>query len=108
MKTIILKRLPPRGYVAMALWPWLIIRKEYAPVQAETIRHEEIHATQQKETGILPFYLWYGIEYLIRRLSGRSHSEAYRNISFEAEAYANEKNTEYLQKRRLWAFLKYL
>lgn len=30
------------------------------------------------------------------------------NISFEKEAYANERNLTYLQNRRIFAFRKYL
>jgi hypothetical protein len=33
---------------------------------------------------------------------------AYRNISFEKEAYLNEKDPDYLKKRSFWAFKKYL
>ena len=30
------------------------------------------------------------------------------NISFEKEAYSNDKNLHYLKKRRIFAFLRYL
>ncbi|MGK0254765.1 MAG: hypothetical protein ACI9OE_002275, partial [Mariniflexile sp.] len=33
---------------------------------------------------------------------------AYRNISFEREAYANEMYLDYLKQRKFWSFLKYL
>jgi hypothetical protein len=32
---------------------------------------------------------------------------AYRNISFEKEAYTNEKDLNYLQSRSFWKFLNY-
>jgi hypothetical protein len=108
MKTIVSKRFPPKGYVAMTLWPFLIVRKEYHPVSERTLNHEAIHAAQQKETGIILFYLWYGIEYVIRRLWYGSHSKAYRGICFEAEAYANDNNMEYVEKRKAWGFLKWV
>jgi hypothetical protein len=108
MKTVICKRFPPKGYIAMTLWPFLFVRKEHAPLRIRTINHENIHAVQQIETGIILFYIWYGVEYLIRRLLSRTHSDAYRNISFEAEAYANEWDDEYLSTRRFWEFLKYI
>jgi hypothetical protein len=69
------------------------------------MNHERIHVYQQMELLILPFYLWYGIEFLIRRLS-QNHQIAYRNIVFEREAYACEINLGYLKKRRPFAFLK--
>jgi hypothetical protein len=33
---------------------------------------------------------------------------AYRNISFEKEAYANEKDLNYVKQRSFWKFLSYL
>lgn len=35
---------------------------------------------------ILLFYAWYGIEYIVLRLKGHDHIEAYRNIGFERQA----------------------
>lgn len=52
------------------------------------------------------FYLWYFIEWAIRLLIRQPH--AYRNISFEAECYAHQKNPEYLKTRKRWAFMDYL
>jgi hypothetical protein len=107
MKTIISKHFPARGYTAITLWPFLFIRKEHYPPSTRTFRHEAIHAEQQKETGIVLFYLWYGLEYLVRRIHYGSHSKAYRSICFEAEAYANDVYPEYLKNRTSWSFLKY-
>jgi hypothetical protein len=53
------------------------------------------------------FPLWYYTEWIIR-LVQYGKSEAYDNISFEREAYANEKDKDYLSRRKFWAFLKYL
>jgi hypothetical protein len=33
---------------------------------------------------------------------------AYQNISFEREAYANERDMEYLSKRKRFGFMQYL
>lgn len=54
------------------------------------------------------FYLWYGIEFLIRLYMYRSRKEAYRNISFEREAYANDNLTTYVYGRTAFAWVKYL
>jgi hypothetical protein len=108
MKIVVSKVLPPKGYVAMMLWPFLIVRREYDPVSKRTLNHEMIHAAQQKETGIVLFCLWYGVEYVIRRLRYRSHNRAYRSICFEAEAYANDGDMGYLERRRFWGFWGYL
>lgn len=63
------------------------------------IHHEKIHWKQQKEMGFLPFYIWYGFEWLWK---------GYRNISFEREAYENDHNPDYLVRRKAWDWMKYL
>ena len=72
------------------------------------INHEKIHIRQQIELLILPFFIWYGIEFLIRYLICKDKNIAYRNISFEKEAYQNEKDLGYLEQRAFWGFLKYV
>lgn len=90
----------------MALFPFILVRQPNpGPV---LVNHERIHLRQQAELGILPFYVWYGLEYLIRRLQYRNHYLAYCNISFEREAFANEANLTYLRTRPFWRFRHYL
>lgn len=88
----------------MALWPFIFVRQD-ARVDAKTINHELIHGRQQVEMLVVPFYLWYLIEWLIR-LFGKG--KAYRNISFEREAYENETDDEYLENRRAFAWIHYI
>lgn len=78
-------------------------------MQSKVLRnHECIHLAQQLEMGLILFYLWYVVEYLVRLLLYLNHEKAYYMISFEKEAYQNESDMMYFKKRRLWAFLKYL
>jgi hypothetical protein len=72
------------------------------------INHEKIHLRQQLELLILPFYVWYLVEYLFRLVQFKDRKKAYYNISFEREAYANEKNLHYLKQRSFWEFLKFI
>lgn len=72
------------------------------------LNHERIHLRQQAELLILPFYIWYVLEYFIRLVRYKDKKRAYRNISFEREAYANEANPDYSKNRKFWAFLKFL
>ena len=72
------------------------------------LNHETIHLKQQLELLIIPFYLWYGIEFIIRYFQYKSWDLAYRNISFEREAYANEKDFDYLKKRKFCGFWKFI
>ena len=90
----------------MALWPFVLVRQ--AKPNVYLLNHERIHLRQQLELGLLPFYIWYGVEYLIRRLQYKDHYKAYCNISFEREAYANDHNLTYRQYRPWYAFVKYL
>jgi len=72
------------------------------------INHERIHLRQQAELLIIPFYIWYVIEYFILLLVYRNKKQAYHNISFEREAYNNEHNLNYPKNRTFWEFLKFL
>ncbi|MDD1540284.1 hypothetical protein FO702_12380, partial [Riemerella anatipestifer] len=51
---------------------------------------------------ILPFFVWYGLNYLWNLIKYKNHREAYRNIIFEQEAYENQQDLEYLKNRKLW------
>lgn len=72
------------------------------------INHERIHTAQERELLFVPFYIVYVIEWLIRLLQYRNRHDAYRNISFEREAYANGHNLGYLPKRKLFAWRHYI
>jgi len=92
----------------MAFFPFILIKDKKLVHNTTLLNHERIHLCQQAELLILPFYIWYIIEYLIRLIIYKNKQQAYRNISFEREAYANENSMEYLNKRKLWTFLKYI
>ena len=90
----------------MAIFPFLFVK--YKKPSIVLINHERIHFRQQLEMLILPFYVWYVLEYLIYRLKGKSSNQAYMSISFEREAYDNDDDLMYLQKRKIWGFWRYL
>lgn len=91
-----------------------------------TINHERIHTSQIKELLYIFFYVWYGVEWLIRlvqywRVGYTAYKDsglkealrklnymAYRNLSFEREAYQNEGYLSYLDHRKRFNFLKYV
>ena len=107
MKLIYNKLIPFKGYKILNFFGLLFIRSEYmGTVTSTDINHEMIHSAQIRDLGYLFFYPWYVIEWLIRLI--QYGSNAYRNISMEREAYANEKNLWYLEERRPWSFAKYL
>ena len=97
----------PRLHVeGMALFPFILVRTSN-PGKV-LVNHEQIHLRQQLELGVLPFYLFYFMEYLVRLALYGSHLKAYFNISFEREAYHNQSNLSYLGTRKWFAFVRYI
>lgn len=98
------KRIPAKHYDAINIFGMLFVHPGVL-LNEETINHERIHTRQMLEMLVLPFYIWYVVEWLVRLpMSGR----AYMNLSFEREAYANERNLTYLKTRKPYAWVKYL
>lgn len=89
--------------VAITIMPFGIFIKTDYLKDDQTIRHEMIHARQQLEMFILPFYVWYLVEWLIRLLI--NWKMAYMSVSFEREAYRNDDDSEYLTGRKRLAWL---
>lgn len=104
---IFTERLIRSGYAGFAFFPFVFLRKRYR-ANERMIRHERIHLRQQAELLVVGFYLLYFGEYLMRRLRTDSWHEAYRSISFEREAYAHDREADYLQQRKSWAWRRYL
>ena len=69
------------------------------------INHEKIHTAQMKELLYIFFYIWYIIEFIMRFLFTFSWKAAYLNMLFEQEAYDNQKDLNYLTKRKHYAWL---
>lgn len=129
-KVIFNDTIPFSGFIAMTVWPFIFVRNKAASrYNVVANNHEHIHAGQQKEmllVGVilaialfpliglwailmLPvFFWWYVLEWLFRICQYRNTKKAYRNISFEREAYANETNLTYNTARKRFAWTKYL
>ncbi len=108
MILIVFKYLTPRGFRGLTFYPFVFLADKDDKLNKVFINHEKIHIRQQIELLILPFYLWYFTEYLLRLIQYKDRKEAYFNISFEREAYKNEKDLNYLKQRSFWRFLKYV
>lgn len=91
----------------MAIWPFLFTRLKRSEVSEELIRHERIHFRQQMEMLWIGFFLWYFLEFFLRWLKTKNRMTAYRNISFEREAYREEANLHYLSARKPFAWFKH-
>ena len=104
MKIIRQNILPPKGFLAIDLFGLLFCKKD-AKINDVIVNHESIHTSQMKEMLYIPFYLWYVTEWLIKLLF---KGNAYRNISFEREAYDNQYNLNYLKERKRYNWIKRL
>ncbi|MEP7264163.1 MAG: hypothetical protein ABI772_06690 [Bacteroidota bacterium] len=94
-------------YDGMTLFPFILLKHRKYESDKVLLNHEHIHLIQQKELLILPFYFFYSVNYFVNLIRFRNHHKAYTNIIFEKEAYANEKNKDYIITRKPWSFLKY-
>ncbi|APY10233.1 hypothetical protein BWZ22_02830 [Seonamhaeicola sp. S2-3] len=105
---LISKYLVPKGYLGLTLFPFVFLKASHLKLNKVLINHERIHLRQQLELVIIPFYLIYVLEFSVRLIQYKKWHLAYRNISFEREAFSKEYDLDYLKNRSFWAFLKYL
>lgn len=108
MKIIYSTLLPAKGFRAINLFGIVFARKDQPALDEHIINHESIHTRQMLELGVIGFYLWYVVEWIIRWIQYKDRYQGYRNIGFEREAYANDNDFSYLEKRRTFNFLGYL
>lgn len=104
---------PPKPFFGISLCGFFIFRKDGRLDDCD-VRHEHIHFLQQVEWGFIGFFVLYHVEFLLHfvRLWRRAPRgtkmgvvwmKAYREISFEKEAYAHDHEADYLKLRRHWA-----
>lgn len=101
-------RLLRKNFDGISLWPFVIARHSSLRGNSVFVNHERIHLRQQAEMLVVFFYLWYGIEFLLRWYSCGNKTKAYLKIGFEREAYAFENDMQYLNRRKIWNFLRFL
>ncbi len=95
----------------IALFPVCILRERYRDGNGYSVKqgkkilnHETIHFQQALELGVIPFYILYVLEWVIKLpFYG---SKAYYNISFEREAYDNDEDFTYLGIRKRYNWVK--
>lgn len=100
---------PPKGYTAITLLCFMVIRRERKdtfPWWAQN--HEEIHFRQELELLFIGFYVLYLLEFLVKLCVTRSWSRAYRSVSLEQEAYYGQMDHIYLRYRRHYRWKKYI
>lgn len=104
MRIIYNNIIPLPGFKAINLFGVLFVRKG-CTMNDTDLNHEAIHTAQMKEMWYIFFYLWYLIEWAVRLFK---KGNAYRNISFEQEAYANQTWLKYLENRPRFAWFEYI
>lgn len=123
MKIIYNKFIPFKGFFALNAYGVMFIRNEYKNIiiPQTTYTHESTHSEQMDDftfgisqlrfIGGTIFYILYFIEWLIKLIISVftfGKVKAYRSISFEQEAYNNQKEKNYPQTRKRFAWLKYI
>lgn len=103
MKIFRSKRIPFKGFAAINLFGFIVVRRGIFANET-LINHERIHTAQMRELGFIFFYLLYGLEWLIRL---PMKGNAYRNITFEQEAYDHQNEPSYLEVRKHYAPYRY-
>lgn len=104
---LISKYIVPRGYIGITIFPFMFLKTQSLKHNVVLLNHEKIHLRQQLELLVIPFFVIYILEFLIRLIKYRNWNLAYRNISFEREAYINEKDLDYLKSRPYLNFKNY-
>ena len=98
----------PSTFNALAVWPFIILREPALRGDSVLIHHERIHLRQQLELLWVFFFIIYLAEFLAKIMIYKQPKLAYRNISFEREAYENEYDFDYVQRKPLWSFVGYI
>jgi len=91
----------------ITLAPYIILRERYKGTSRgeRVINHELIHIEQQRELLVVPFYVLYVLNFIINIFRMKPKGP-YREIIFEKEAYSNERDFDYLKKRKRYNYFK--
>lgn len=108
MIVLVSKYLTPKGFRGLTLFPFVILKNKKDRQNAVLMNHERIHIRQQMELLVVLFFVWYIIEFFVRLIQYKNFNSAYKNISFEREAYTNEKDLYYLKQRSFGIWYSYL
>ena len=85
--------------MAINLFGCIFSLRDLTPTE---LNHELIHSAQQRELLYVPFFIWYGIEWILLFFKYRNWIKAYYHIRFEA--YKHQCDLSYLKKRKKWHY----
>lgn len=104
MKVFYNSIIPFKGFSAINIFGIVFARKDCSPLTTTQLQHERIHTAQMRELLYVGFYVAYFVEWVFRLIKkGYTGQDAYRNISFEREAYAKQTRSTYLSYRKHYA-----
>ena len=125
MKVIYNKFIPFKGFYAITIIKWIFVREECryldgSSVYNKMVNHESIHEQQildftpemfpswlRYTIGSICFYLLYILEWLFKLMPCLiTKNNAYRSLCAEQEAFENELDFDYINKREKLAWLK--
>ncbi len=101
----ILSKISPIDIWAISLGLFVFCRGE---MSAETKNHESIHFKQWVELLFIGFLVLYPLFWIVGLFKYRDGAHAYMMIPFEQEAYGNDQDLNYLNNRKLYAWVKYV
>ena len=114
LKVFYKKNIPFKGYCAITLFDHMIIREDCRDkVGKRTCNHEKIHQAQSRDFGLgfcgyFIFYFLYLLEWILKLPWALFGYKPYESISFEREAYIRDCDFSYLEKRKRFAWVKYI
>ena len=101
-KILKIKRIPfAKDFLALTLGEFILAKE---PLNPTAVNHELIHVAQQRELLYIPFFIWYGIEWLVLCIKYRDRLKAYYNIRFDKEAYRHQGDLSYLKHRKHYRY----
>lgn len=108
MRIIYTHRFPSGDFHGINMFGSVFVQRRWGKFLPYEVNHEMIHSYQQWELTYLVFYTLYVLEFLVRLVQCRWDTDrAYRSISFEREAFAHERDFQYLRHRRPCTWLRF-
>ena len=103
-----IKKLTGINAIACSFGPFVFAKYKKDEVEESTVRHEIIHFKQQLELLFVFQWILYGIFHFIGFIKSKDSRWAYLSNPFELEAYDNDDDVSYLEKRKHYAWVKYI
>ena len=118
MKVIHNSIIPFFKFTYINLFGVLFTKKNSLLIRRSVLNHESIHTEQYKDLGYILYLPLYILEWIVKIPFGWFYTKAkygrkisniaYRSISFEQEAYYNQYDYDYLNKRKRYSWVKYI